>query len=315
MRILVTGGAGFIGSHFVDLLMAGPDRRVTVLDALTYAGNRDNLRAHHGGDRFRFVKGDAADPRTVDGLVAEADLVVNFAAESFVDRSIADASPFVRSNLQGALTLLVACRDHGVPLLQISTDEVYGSIREGAFSEDSLLSPNNPYAATKAGADLLCRSFHVTYGMDVRVMRGTNAYGPRQHREKAIPVFIAAAVRGDPLPVYGDGSNRREWLFVEDFARAAWCVVEQGEAGGVYNAGGGHEMANVDLAREICRLTDADPSLVSFVTDRPGHDERYSMTWDRLAALGWKPEVGFEQGLARTVEWFREHPDRLEEGP
>ena len=311
MNILVTGGAGFIGSHFVDLAMADPANRVTVLDALTYAGTRHNLEGHEGDDRLRLIEGDVADPDAVRTALEGAEIAAHFAAESFVDRSIEAAEPFVRTNVQGTLTMLTACREAGVPMVQVSTDEVYGSIEAGAFTEGSPLRPNNPYAATKAAADLLCRSFRVTFGVDVRILRGTNAYGPRQHREKAIPVFVAAALGGRALPVYGDGSNRREWLHVSDFARAVWVAVEQGEPGGVYNAGGGTEVANLDLAREICRLAGASDDLVSFVDDRPGHDFRYSMSWERIAALGWKPEVAFEEGLAGTVEWFRERPERL----
>ncbi len=307
----MTGGAGFIGSHFVDLLLGiRPDEPVTVLDSLTYAGHRDNVAPHREDPRFTFVRGDVADAGAVDPLVKAADVVVNFAAESFVDRSIADARPFAVTNVVGTQTLLDACLRHGVPMVQVSTDEVYGSIRDGAFTEDSPLAPNNPYAATKAGADLLCRSFHRTHGLDVRIMRGANAYGPRQHPEKAIPTFTAAALRGEPLPVYGDGSNRREWLHAEDFARAVLTVLERGEPGEVYNAGGGHEVANLELARAICRLAGAPESLVTFVEDRPGHDFRYSMVWERLASVGWKPEVAFEDGLSRTVSWFREHPER-----
>jgi dTDP-glucose 4,6-dehydratase len=312
VNILVTGGAGFIGSHFVDLAMADPNHRVTVLDALTYAGTRDNLAEHDGDSRLRLIEGDVADPGAVREALEGAEISVHFAAESFVDRSIAAAEPFVRTNVQGTLTMLTACREAGVPMVHVSTDEVYGSIEDGAFTEESPLAPNNPYAATKAAADLLCRSFRVTFDVDVRILRGTNAYGPRQHREKAIPVFIAAALGGRSLPVYGDGSNRREWLHVSDFARAVWTAVEQGEPGGVYNAGGGHEVANLDLAREVCRLAGAQEELVAFVDDRPGHDFRYSMSWDRIAALGWKPEVPFDEGLAGTIEWFRAHPERLE---
>jgi dTDP-glucose 4,6-dehydratase len=197
-----------------------------------------------------------------------------------------------------------------VPLVQISTDEVYGSTSEGMFTEESPLRPNNPYSATKAAADLLCRAYHRTFRLDVRVLRGANAFGPRQNPEKAIPTFIIAALRGDPIPVYGDGSNRREWLSVQDFARAVMTVIEHGEPGSVYNAGGGLEIANLDLAVEICRLAGADDSLIRFVKDRPGHDFRYSMAWDLIAAIGWKPETDFEASLAATVEWFRRHPER-----
>ena len=311
MDVLVTGGAGFIGSHFVDLLRKErPDDRVIVLDALTYAGTRDNLAHHEGTEGYGFVEGSIADPDTVVPLVRQADVVFNFAAESFVDRSIEDSRPFAMTNVVGTLAILDACRLYETRLVQVSTDEVYGSIVDGAFTEDSPLQPNNPYAATKAAGDLLCRSFHRTYGMDIRLYRGPNAYGPRQHAEKAIPTFSVAALKGKPIPLYGDGSNRREWLYVEDFARAVLTVGDRGLPGGVYNAGGGHEVANIDLARMICRLAGADESLIEFVEDRPGHDFRYSMVWDRLRDLGWTPQVPFEEGLARTVEWVRDHPDR-----
>jgi len=315
VNVLVTGGAGFIGSHFVDrLLDEGGDQRVTVLDALTYAGTRENLSHREEDERFRFVHGDIVEAEAVDPLVKDADLVVNFAAESFVDRSIGDARPFAVTNVQGTLTILDACRRHEVRMVQVSTDEVYGSTPEGAFTEESPLQPNNPYSATKAGADLLCRSYHRTYGMDVRIFRGPNAYGPRQHPEKAIPTFTIAALEGRPLPVYGDGSNRREWLHVRDFAGAVLTVTRRGETGEVYNGGGGHEVTNLDLARTICRLTGASPDLIGFVEDRPGHDFRYSMVWDRLRGLGWEPEVPFDRGIEETVAWFREHPGRRGSG-
>jgi dTDP-glucose 4,6-dehydratase len=315
VNVLVTGGAGFIGSHFVDCLLdEGGDRRVTVLDALTYAGTRENLFHREEDERFRFVHGDIVEAEAVDPLVKDADLVVNFAAESFVDRSIGDARPFAVTNVQGTLTILDACRRHEVRMVQVSTDEVYGSTPEGAFTEESPLEPNNPYSATKAGADLLCRSYHRTYGMDIRIFRGPNAYGPRQHPEKAIPTFTIAALEGRPLPVYGDGSNRREWLHVSDFAGAVLTVTRRGVPGEVYNGGGGHEVTNLDLARKICRLTGASPDLIGFVEDRPGHDFRYSMVWDRLRGLGWEPEVPFDRGLEETLAWFREHPGRRGSG-
>jgi dTDP-glucose 4,6-dehydratase len=312
VHLLVTGGAGFIGSHFVDRILTETDHTVTVLDKLTYAGNLENLTPHDADPRLRFVQGDIADPGAVNPLVAEADRVVNFAAESFVDRSIDDSKVFVVSNILGTQVLLEACRRDGTPMLQVSTDEVYGSIREGAFREGDPLEPNSPYAATKAGAELLCRSYFVTYGLPVNAVRGSNAYGPRQHPEKAIPVYTAAALSGRPIPVYGDGTNRREWLHVEDFADAVRTVMDTGEPGGTYNIGGGEETANLDLARKICALTGADESLIKFVEDRPGHDFRYSLEWDRLAGLGWKPQRSFEDGLATTVAWFTENQHRLE---
>jgi dTDP-glucose 4,6-dehydratase len=231
-----------------------------------------------------------------------------------VDRSIGDARPFAVTNVQGTLTILDACRRHEVRMVQVSTDEVYGSTPEGAFTEESPLQPNNPYSATKAGADLLCRSYHRTYGMDVRIFRGPNAYGPRQHPEKAIPTFAIAALEGRTLPVYGDGANRREWLHVRDFAGAVLTVTRRGEPGEVYNGGGGHEVTNLDLARTICGLTGASPDLIGFVEDRPGHDFRYSMVWDRLRGLGWEPGVPFDRGLEETLAWFREHPSRRGSG-
>jgi dTDP-glucose 4,6-dehydratase len=304
-HVLVTGGAGFIGSHLVDLLLGRPGWLVTVLDRLTYAGDLANLEAHSDDPRFRFVQGDVADPSAVAPLVVSADRVVHAAAESFVDRSIEDAGAFVRSNVLGTQVVLESCRRAERPLLYVSTDEVYGSVRDGAFTEDDPPLPNSPYAATKAGGDLLCRAYRVTYGLPVAIVRGTNAYGPRQHAEKAIPTFALAALSGRPLPVYGDGSNRRQWLHVRDFARGVLAVLDGGEDGAVYNIGGGHEVSNLELAEAICDLAGAPRSLVSFVPDRPGHDFRYDLAWDRLRALGWKPEIGFEEGLDETVAWFR----------
>jgi dTDP-glucose 4,6-dehydratase len=311
MHVLLTGGAGFIGSHLADQLLERPDVRLTVLDKLTYAGNTANVESHGSDERFRFVRGDVADASVVGPLVEEADRVIHAAAESFVDRSIRDAGDFVRSNVLGTHVMLDACRRAERPMLFVSTDEVYGSTRDGSFSEDDAMQPNSPYAATKAGGDLLCRAYHVTYGMPVTLVRGSNAFGPRQHPEKAIPTFVVAALEGRPLPVYGDGSNRREWLFVRDFARAVLTAFDHGEPGEAYNIGGGHEVANIDLARAICQLAGAPESLIELVEDRPGHDFRYSLVWDKLAALGWKPETEFEDGLAETVESFRA---RLESG-
>jgi len=305
-HVLVTGGAGFIGSHLVDLLLErGVD--VTVLDKLTYAGTRENLRTHEGNRALRFVQGDVADPSSVEPLVADADHVIHAAAESFVDRSIADSRVFVETNVLGTQVVLEACRRADTPLVFVSTDEVYGSRAEGRFTEADPLRPNSPYAASKAGADLLCRSSHVTYGLPVTVARGTNAYGPRQHPEKAIPVYALAALEGRPIPVYGDGSNRREWLFVRDFARGILAVMDGGVAGGLYNLGGGSELPNLELAARVCALAGAPESLIELVPDRPGHDFRYSLDWSKLAALGWEPETSFDDGLAQTVEWYRSH--------
>ena len=305
--MLVTGGAGFIGSHLVDEFLAREGIRVTVLDKLTYAGNLENLAEHEGDERFRFVRGDVTDTAAVEPLVAKASHVIHAAAESFVDRSIDDPAEFVRSNVVGTQVVLEVCRSAGVPMTFVSTDEVYGSRAEGSFTEEDPLEPNSPYAASKAGADLLCRAYFATYEMPVTVVRGTNAYGPRQHPEKALPTFALAALEGRSLPVYGDGSNRREWLHVRDFARAVAVVAGEGEPGEVYNIGAGFECSNLELAEEVCRVAGAPESLITFVPDRPGHDFRYGMSWDRLRSLGWKPEVPFEEGVPSTVEWYREH--------
>src|SRR5207248_1100533 len=272
-HVLVTGGAGFIGSHLVDLLLERGDT-VTVLDKLTYAGAKENLTAHERSSQLRFVQGDVADPSAVEPLVAAADRVVHAAAESFVDRSIESSRVFVETNVLGTQVVLEACRRAERPLLFVSTDEVYGSRMEGRFAEEDPLLPNSPYAASKAGADVLCRSYHVTYGLPVTVVRGTNAYGPRQHVEKAIPVYTLAALEGRPIPVYGDGSNRREWLFVRDFARGLVAVLEGGGPGEIYNLGGGFELPNMELARRVCSLAGAPVSLIELVPDRPGHDFR-----------------------------------------
>jgi dTDP-glucose 4,6-dehydratase len=308
-HVLVTGGAGFIGSHVVDLLMERPGMRVTVVDKLTYAGSLENLALHDGADRFSFVQADVADADEMRRVVAGVDHVIHAAAESFVDRSIADAGEFVRTNVVGTHTVLEACRRSGIPLLNVSTDEVYGEGSEvpgEGLSEDDPLAPRSPYAASKAAGDLLCRAYHVTHGSAVTVARGTNAYGPRQHPEKGLPTYAIAALQSLPVPVYGDGRHRREWLFATDFARALLAIMDRGEPGGVYNVGGGFEIENRDLAARICRLAGVSESLITSVPDRPGHDRRYGLRWERLAALGWRPEVSFDEGLARTVEWYRE---------
>lgn len=307
LHVLVTGGAGFIGSHLVDLMLERPDTHVTVLDKLTYAGTLLNLAAHQHDPRFRFVRADVADPDVVEPLVREADHVVHAAAESFVDRSIAHSRVFVESNVIGTQVILEACRVTGTPLVFISTDEVYGSRVGEEFTEDDPMRPNSPYAASKAGADLLCRSYVVTYNAPIAVIRGTNAYGPRQHPEKAIPTFALAALNGKPIPVYGDGSNRRQWLHVRDFVRGIAIVLEKGKRGGVYNMGGGHELSNLELAKEVRRILGAAESLISPVDDRPGHDFRYGVVWERISELGWRPQVPFNSGLEFTLAWYRDN--------
>ncbi|HZD17611.1 MAG TPA: dTDP-glucose 4,6-dehydratase [Actinomycetota bacterium] len=312
-RFLVTGGAGFIGSHLVDLLLERPGAEVTVLDKLTYAGTRANLAHHQPEPRFAFVRGDVADPGTVAPLVEGSDRVIHAAAESFVDRSIEDSRAFVRSNVLGTQVVLETCRELGRPMVFVSTDEVYGSNEADPFTEDDPLRPRNPYAASKAGADLLCRSYVETYGTPVTTIRGTNAFGPRQHPEKAIPTFAMAALQGRPLPVYGDGSNRREWLYVRDFVRAIEAVMDHGEPGTAYNIGGGFELTNLELARRICAFLEVDESLITFVEDRPGHDLAYGVRWERLEALGWRPATPFTDGLATTLSWYRDHQEWVAE--
>jgi dTDP-glucose 4,6-dehydratase len=312
-HVLVTGGAGFIGSHLVDALL-GAGARVTVLDRLTYAGSLANLAEHDGDPAFRFERGDVADPATVAPLVREADRVVHAAAETHVDRSISGPAEFVVTNVVGTQVVLDACRETHTPLLVVSTDEVYGHNVPGAtFDEDAPLRPRSPYAASKAGAELLARSYAITYGAPVSVVRGTNAYGPRQNPEKAIPVFTLAALDRRPIPVYGDGRHSREWLFVTDWVAACVTALRHAEPGDVFNIGGGYELTNLDLARRICELTGADPALITSVPDRPGHDLRYGLASERLRELGWAPEVAFDQGLARTVEWYRTHRDWVDE--
>jgi dTDP-glucose 4,6-dehydratase len=307
-HVLVTGGAGFIGSHLVDALLAEPDARVVVLDRLSVGGSRANLEQHDGDDRLEFVLGDVRDTATVEPLVAASDRVIHAAAQSHVDRSIDDPAEFLDTNVMGTRVVLDAVREHDTRMLMVSTDEVYGpgDPDGGLFDEDHAMHPRSPYAASKAAADLLCQAYHATYGAPVTVVRGTNAYGPRQI-ERVVPTYALNALEGRPVPVYGDGSQRREFLHVEDWVRAAIAVLERGEPGVIYNIGGGTELANLELARRICALAGAPPDLVTFVTDRPGHDFRYGVGADRLRSLGWASEIGFDEGLERTVDWYRDH--------
>jgi dTDP-glucose 4,6-dehydratase len=302
VRLLVTGAAGFIGSTFVHLLH--PEHSIVVLDKLTYAGRRDNLP-----EDVELVVGAIEDRDLVLELAEGVDAIVNFAAESHVDRSIADQHAFARTHVIGTGVLLDAARERGVArFLQVSTDEVYGSIEDGSFTESSPLDPSSPYSATKAGGDLLVSAHAHTYGVEALICRGSNNYGPRQYPEKLIPLMILNALHGDSLPVYGDGRQVRNWLYVEDFCRAILAVLEDGRAGEAYNVGGPDESENIEVVRRIIELTGADESLIEHVTDRPGHDRRYSLSSDKLREeLAWEASVRFEDGLRRTVEWYREN--------
>jgi len=304
VKLLVSGGAGFIGSNFVHRRLAEhPEDFVRVLDKLTYAGRRENLEGL--GGRLELVEGDICDPATVRAAIEGCDAVVNFAAESHVDRSIENPGEFITTDVYGTFVLLEAARDFGIRHLQISTDEVYGSIEEGSFTESSPLDPSSPYSASKAGGDLIVSAFQHTFGTDSLIVRASNNYGPRQHPEKLIPLVVLNALHGDPIPVYGDGAQVRNWLFVEDFASAIDLVLERGEAGEAYNVGGPDELRNIEVVEAIISLTGADPSLIEHVRDRPGHDRRYSLASEKLIGLGWQAAVSFAEGIERTVEWYR----------
>ena len=300
MRLLVTGAAGFIGSTYVHLVKDEHD--VVVLDKLTYAGRRENLP-----DGVELVVGAIEDRDLVLQLVEGVDAIVNFAAESHVDRSIADQNAFARTHVIGTGVLLDAVRQQGVPrFLQVSTDEVYGSIEDGSFTETSPLAPSSPYSATKAGGDLLVSAYAHTHGIEAVICRGSNNYGPRQYPEKLIPLCVLNALHSDPLPVYGDGRQVRNWLYVEDFCRGIHAVLQGGRPGEAYNVGGPDECENIDVVKQIIELTGADESLIEYVKDRPGHDRRYSLASEKVRAeLGWEAQVRFADGIARTVDWYR----------
>jgi dTDP-glucose 4,6-dehydratase len=307
MRLLVCGGAGFIGSNFVRVRLRNSDDAIVVLDKLTYAGRRESLRDLEDDPRFSFVRGAIEDGEAVAAALDGVEAIVNFAAETHVDRSIAEPDAFVRTHALGTFVLLEAARERGLRYLQVSTDEVYGSIAEGSFTESSPLRPSSPYSATKAGADLLVGGYHETFGLDAVICRGSNNYGPFQYPEKLIPLMVLNALAGDRLPVYGDGLNVRNWLYVEDFATAIAKVLADGVAGEVYNVGGPDECANIEVVTGILALCGRDSSLIDHVTDRPGHDRRYSLSSEKVRALGWSPQMRFAEGLERTVAWYREN--------
>ena len=307
--LLITGGCGFIGSNFIHYVIAKyPEYRVVNLDKLTYAGNPANLIELADDDRYRFVEGDICDPATVGPLVAEADIVVNFAAESHVDRSIMGGAEFVQTNFNGSYTLLASAVEHGIERFhQISTDEVYGSINEGAWTEEWPLAPRNPYSSTKASAELLVRAYHITHGLPAVTTRASNNIGPFQYPEKRVPLYISNAIDDLPLPVYGDGSQVRDHLYVEDHCSAIDLVLHQGEIGEIYNVGGENDATGLEVGKVILKRLGKDESLLTFVTDRSGHDQRYALDSSKVQALGWLPASDFRVAMERTVDWYVEN--------
>ena len=315
MKILITGGAGFIGSNFIrHFISEYPQHAIVNLDNLTYAGNLENMKDMEGRPNYQFIRGDICNRQLLGSL--DFDAIINFAAESHVDRSILDSFPFLQTNVIGTQNLLEAAKIRGCRMLQVSTDEVYGSIEKGLFTEESPLRPNSPYAASKASADLLVRAYHETFGMDVLITRCSNNYGPYQFPEKLIPLVISHAITDKPVPVYGDGKNVRDWIFVLDHCRAIDAVFHRGKSGEIYNAGGKKELQNIDIVTKLLSLvaekTGRDKEslrhLITFVKDRPGHDRRYAIDPSKIEReLGWTPETGFEEGLANTVDWYLSH--------
>lgn len=312
-RVLITGGAGFIGSNFVRYMLQrtkdnGRKTKIINLDKLTYSGNRENLRDIQKNPCYEFVKGDICDYELVLKLAKGCDAIVNFAAETHVDRSIKDSAEFVRTNVAGTHALLEAARNAKIKrFIQISTDEVYGSIEKGYFDENSRLSPNSPYAASKAAADLLARSYFITHKLPVIISRSSNNFGPYQYPEKIIPLFITNALLGRRLPVYADGSNVRDWLYVKDNCDAVHFILNFGKPGEIYNIGSGSEMQNIELTRRILNILKKSDKLITFVKDRPGHDKRYALNTEKIRELGWKPGHNFEDALKETVLWYKEN--------
>ena len=312
MKLLVTGGAGFIGSNFIHyMLEEQKDVQILNFDCLSYAGNLANLSQLSSHPRYTFMRGDITSVQDVERCISQGiDAVINFAAETHVDRSILDSTVFVRTNIEGTHLLLEVCRRRKVPrFIQVSTDEVYGSLgKTGKFTEESPLAPNSPYAASKAAADLLIRAYHKTYGMDVMVTRCSNNYGPYQFPEKLLPLMILNALENKPLPVYGDGLHRRDWIHVKDHCRALHCVLREGRPGRVYNIGSDQERQNLEMVQQILALLEKSPELIQFVKDRPGHDRRYAIDATRLRReLSWKPQITLSEGLAQTVRWYQEN--------
>jgi len=318
VKILVTGGLGFIGSNFIRLLLEETDYEVVNIDKITYAGNPENLADFEGHARYAFYKADICDFDALSEIFAKEtpDYVVNFAAESHVDRSIENPRLFLETNILGVQAMLDCARKYGVArFLQVSTDEVYGSLGfdDPAFSESNPLQPNSPYSASKTSADLLVRAYHETFGLFTIITRCSNNYGPYQFPEKLIPLMINNALQDKPLPVYGDGSNVRDWIYVEDHCRGILAALERGQSGEIYNFGGAAEESNLNLVKKLLATLDKPESLITFVKDRPGHDLRYAMDFSKASAeIGWTPQVDFETGMARTVQWYLDHQDWLQ---
>ena len=308
MKILVTGGAGFIGSNFIlHMMNSHPEVEVLNLDVLTYAGNLNNLKGIDKNPRYTFIKGDICDPNVVNTILDryKVDTIVHFAAESHVDRSITKASEFVRTNVLGTHNLLECARHHPIArFVHISTDEVYGSTLKGSFTENDILSPSSPYSASKAGSDLLALSYFTTYKLPVIITRCTNNFGPCQYPEKLIPLFVTNLIAGRKVPVYGTGENVRDWIHVSDHCRAVEFLLKKGIPGEIYNIGGGNEKTNIEITEKILMLLKKDESWIEYVTDRPGHDFRYSLDCSKLLKIGWSPRYSFEEGLKDTVEWY-----------
>ena len=308
-QILITGGLGFIGSNFIRYMFGKyPDCRIINFDIVNYCANFDNLRDIESNRRYKFVKGDICNAKSVVKIIRDCDAVINFAAESHVDRSIKDSKEFIRTNVSGTQVLLEAARKYKIKrFIQMSTDEIYGSIKKGYFTEESPTLPNSPYAASKAAADHLVRSYFVTYGLPAIIVRSSNNFGPYQYPEKIIPLFITNALENRKLPLYADGANVREWLYVLDNCDAINYVLNFGKTGEIYNIGSGSELRNITLTKKILKILDKKENLIKFVKDRPGHDKRYALDFTKLKKLGWSPKNRFEDALTRTVLWYKEN--------